>query len=182
MAEKLIHPRDLWPRSAFSQAEPYDFSENIQDSEWDFPFELTEKERDGGDFQPMMNYLYPLPDFEDRKSNAKQLKKIIGETSLTLIKRFDNEEYYLALTGGGMNMSWAICDGYIKLGYLPPLEYCDSLPEFAGEDYKSIRNQNVLFACQRTATIVKERGEYALKSLQAFVDKAYGSKWRWKDE
>lgn len=32
-------------------------------------------------------------------------------------------EYGLALTGGGMDYGWEICEAYIRLGFLPPVYF-----------------------------------------------------------
>lgn len=184
MPEKRIDPKELLPYSALSQSEHYDFSEKHQYDDWELPFELTEQETENHDFEPAMNYLYPIAEFKDslEKWTPKQLKKTVDDAgAITLIRRLDNDEYYLALTGGGMDMSWDICAGYIALGYLPPFTFCEGLPEFAGAKYNDMKHRNVILACQRSITFVKNRAERATKDIQKFVDKTYGSKWRWED-
>lgn len=86
--------------------------------------------RTGDDFRefdsaegPMMNFRYPIGANFDADS-----ARTIADLPLCLVQ-FDGDEVYLALTGGGMDMSWEICEGYIRLGYLPPTHF--RLPRMA---------------------------------------------------
>lgn len=184
--KKLIDPTSLWPHSAFAQSEHYDFGEKQQYDDWDFPFDLTKKEEEEQNYSPMMNSLWPLEEFEIHLKNfdSRGLKKAVDDAgAMTLIQREDNGEYYLALAGGGMDLSWDIAAGYVNLGYLPPFKICEGLPEFAGEDYTDAKHRNVIFACQRTISFVENRAKHAKNDFQKYLDKAYGSKkWRWEDE
>ena len=102
---------------------------------------------------------------------------------MTIIQRNDDGGYYLALAGGGMDLSWDIAAGYVNLGYLPPFKICEHLPEFAGENYQDAKHRNVILACQRTISFIENRAKYSRKEIQKFIDKTYGDKkWRWEDE
>lgn len=85
---------------------------------------VTPGEEDEDYFMPMMNYLYPLGEYFEVPDDWK--KKLV---SMTIVEVDD--EYFLALTGGGMDMSWQICETYINLGYYPPTHFCQ-LPHMAG--------------------------------------------------
>lgn len=103
----------------------YDWSEGYGDK-WEHYEEGEEAEG------PMMNYFYPLPNFhQDTNEAAKKLKDV----ALCLVRFNDAQdedmEYVLALTGGGMDMTWDICEAFIALGYVPPRKYW-RLPQFAG--------------------------------------------------
>jgi hypothetical protein len=74
---------------------------------------------------PMMNYYYPLPDF---KMDVTEAAKKIVHLPLCIVQFTDTEEYALALTGGGMDLSWEICSAYMELGYWPPTHF--RLPGF----------------------------------------------------
>ncbi len=76
---------------------------------------------------PMMNYYYPLPGF---KMDPQEAAKLIVDLPLCLVYFPDTEEYALALTGGGMDLSWEICAAYMKVGYWPPTHF--RLPGMAG--------------------------------------------------
>lgn len=73
---------------------------------------------------PMMNYAYPVDveSLDEAVLKIKDLPLCLVETS--------NDGQYLALTGGGMDVSWEICEAYIRLGYLPPVHF--ELPKMAG--------------------------------------------------
>lgn len=155
--------KDLYNHCVNYQTEDLDCSKYAED--YDIPFELTEEEQEGDDFMPMMNYCYPLPkDFE----MPKNIKEILNEAgSITLIKKMRNDRYYLALSGGGMDLSWDICRAYMLLGYLPPSHFC-SLPKFAGKDYKQPSNKKVIESCLETAESLKADGDYLKKKLKEF--------------
>jgi len=61
---------------------------------------------------PMMNYAYPtrLSDIED-----DTILYICDHTCLTVVYNTKEDEYYLALTGGGMDLSQSIALAYIRL-------------------------------------------------------------------
>jgi hypothetical protein len=65
------------------------------------------------DWQPMMMYAYPLiydPTLFD--DGTKRIIKVCRETCLTVMYRKNTDEYYLALCGGGMNLSQSIARAY----------------------------------------------------------------------
>ncbi len=80
---------------------------------------------------PMMNYAYPV---ELREiSPGKAAEAIIG-LPLTLVLDIESDEYFLALTGGGMDLSAEICRAYIALNQRPPVHFCN-VPRMAGRHY-----------------------------------------------
>jgi hypothetical protein len=83
---------------------------------------------------PMMNYFYPL-----------------------------GNEWGLALTGGGMDLSWQICEAYIRLGYLPPLHFCD-LPAMSDMTLNA-KNKMILAACRKSAQIASARSSNTTRHL-----------------
>src|SRR3954463_1905679 len=88
--------------------------------------QIEEHDLDGG---PMMNYAYPLGDSYDVDDAVK-----IAHLPLVIVQHFEGygeTSYELALSGGGMDFSWQICEAYMLLGYLPPVHFAD-LPRMAG--------------------------------------------------
>jgi len=74
---------------------------------------------------PMMSYHYPVSSwFPDPEDAAKRLI----DSPLCVVRVGDS--YGLALTGGGMDLTWEICEAFMLLGMLPPVHFCD-LPEMA---------------------------------------------------
>lgn len=65
---------------------------------------------------PMMNYWYPVR-IED---NADAARKLVD---LPLCVVEVDGETGLALTGGGMDLSWEICEAFIRLGHYPPVHF-----------------------------------------------------------
>lgn len=129
----------------------YDWFKKEYGTDFDIVFpKLTEEEIESGEyldeFAPMINYYYPLPK-DGRRYDEKDAEKI-RHLPLSIIY-FPNEDLYaLALTGGGMNLSWEICEAYILLGYLPPISFCD-LPNMADKEYDS-RNKRIIEACKES--------------------------------
>lgn len=70
---------------------------------------------------PMMNYAYAV-DRADSDSAAR-----LTDLPLALVET-DDGDWFLALTGGGMDLSWEICAGYVRLGSYPPAHFASNLP------------------------------------------------------
>ena len=102
---------------------------------------------------PMMNYFYPLPYFDLDTHEAAEaimdlpLCLIIAEETCPL------QPFGLALTGGGMDLSWEICDAYVILGFIPPRKYW-RLPEMSGM-LPTARTRRVLAAIRRGLTLAR---------------------------
>lgn len=76
---------------------------------------------------PMMNYYYPI----DLRMDPKYAAIELADLPLCIV-RFDKDNIALALTGGGMDLSWEICEAFIRLGSYPPVHFCN-LPGMAGK-------------------------------------------------
>lgn len=120
---------------------------------------------------PMMNYFYALPCFnQDSEEAAKKLK----DAALCLVHFYDatdeDQEYALALTGGGMDMTWDICWAFIALGYVPPRHFW-RLPKMAG--YKLTPERKlVIDAIEKGIEASKaeiDSAEGDLKSIAAYL-------------
>jgi len=102
---------------------------------------------------PMMNYIYDLPNRDNfEMEDAKKIKDL----PLCLMYFYEDEgteeHYALALTGGGMDLSWQICEAYMRLGYYPPVHF--RLPNMAGKE-NSDRNLGIVEACIEGRKIVQ---------------------------
>jgi hypothetical protein len=113
--------------------------------------------------QPMMNYYYPLATSFGKSYRQEDAKNVMG-TCCCIVQFLDSEEYGLALTGGGMDLSWEICEAYIRLGFLPPLHFSD-LPQMGGERLTATKRL-ILAACRRSAIIVRGWANSTLRSLK----------------
>ena len=67
---------------------------------------------------PMMNYAYPLETTPDNK----KVIEVCRETNCTVMYNDEEDSYYLALTGGGMDLSQDIALAYNILETWIPLE------------------------------------------------------------
>ncbi len=111
---------------------------------------------------PMMDYLYPLPNFDHIKPEKAAL--LIVGLPLCIIHLEDTGEYGLALTGGGMDLSWEICEGYMRLKYLPPVHFCD-LPSMAGKRLNS-RTRWIIAGCRRSISVTEKRAGFTRQRLK----------------
>lgn len=90
---------------------------------------------------PMMNYYYPV-EIDDPAETAAKLAHV----PLCVVEV--NGSTALALTGGGMDMSWDICRAFIMAGYLPPAHFAD-LPRQGEDDPIVIRKDWTVRALER---------------------------------
>lgn len=74
-------------------------------------------------FCPMMNYLWPVSG-EDLDPIAL-IEEGVGNTAL--IRDFKMDRYFIALTGGGMDMSEDLIHAYLAFGQLPPVRLCSNI-------------------------------------------------------
>lgn len=107
--------------------------------------------------EPLMNYFYPLP-----RDISEEAKKSLVDTCLCVVKVGGDTGF--ALSGGGMDLSWEICEAYILAGFLPPIHFCP-LPMMADKgsnpgDFKIIQ------AMQASWKHLQEMSKYTLKDLK----------------
>jgi len=126
--------------------------------QWEIPFEQTDEELDNGDWDPMMSYYYLIPEYEQEISDDELKERLGMAGSITLVYFIESNTYALALSGGGMDLSWDICRAFIFLGYLPPTHFC-RLPQFAGMDFSRPENAIVLAACHRSLEVKQNWNE-----------------------
>ena len=112
---------------------------------------------------PMMNYFYPLPHDPDDLDAAA---RAIVDLPLCLVEMLPGDgplagDWGLALTGGGMDLSWEICEAYMRLGYLPPLHFAD-LPGIAGRG-ASKRDRWIIAGVKQSAQATISRACMLLK-------------------
>ncbi len=112
---------------------------------------------------PMMNYWYPV-DIDDAAAAALALS---GPLCVVEVDGITG----LALTGGGMDLSWEIAEAFCQLGQLPPVHFSD-LPAMAwGSDNGAPVRRYVLSAMLRSLEVAAERATYRAERLrQTFAD------------
>ncbi len=125
-----------------------DWQEAFINGKWDFvgrdslSFKTQDEDPDAG--IPMMNYAYPLETTPDDAT----IKKITRDTSCTVVYNNEEDQYYLALTGGGMNLSqdialaYMIAQGFIEWDLLSSV--CLTNPLSVGkENFKKILKEAI---------------------------------------
>lgn len=89
---------------------------------------------------PMMNYAYPLYNSDP---GLEKIIEVCERTNCTVAYNNDEERYYLALTGGGMDLTqdialaYIIADGCIEWDMLRDV-YIDSPISVSPKDYSKI--------------------------------------------
>jgi len=138
---------------------------------------------------PMMNFYYPLPNldyalrtrFGDDASRALDAEQRLGAEDaglhaatrtlaslpLALIEftdanHDDDNKHALALTGGGMDLSWEICEAYMRLGYAPPVFFDPPLMSGRG---KAPVDLWILAGCRRARLASIKCAQRALERL-----------------
>lgn len=114
---------------------------------------------------PMMNYYYPLPTYDgDPREDCKKLVDL----PLCIVEFLEEDRdgrYALALTGGGMDLSWEICEAFMLLGYVPPAHFAADLPQMAGRG-TSARDRWIIVGCRRSLQAIKYNAGRALRRLR----------------
>lgn len=91
--------------------------------DWDEGDRGADEYRDG--FFPIMNALWPVDLAYNRSESeaADLMNRYGGATSLITI----DGDHYIAMTGGGMDLSWHIAAAYVCCGAVPPLYILQNL-------------------------------------------------------
>lgn len=110
---------------------------------------------------PMMNYFYPIPGAS--YISDPDVKKLAG-LPVCVVHLQKEDEWGLALTGGGMDLSWEICEAYMRLGYLPPAHFA-RLPDMAGMKLDK-RNKWILAGCTRSVRMQRNWASSRLGHLK----------------
>jgi hypothetical protein len=117
---------------------------------------------------PMMNYWYDCPMLSD-DPEAVAVKLL--NTPLCVVKV--HEEWGLALTGGGMDLTWEIVEAFVAIDMLPPVHFARSLPGMAGRG-TSDKDRLLIAACQRSMHEAEE-------ILRRDRERLYDNAARWAD-
>lgn len=129
------------------------YADDRAHSDWIVALDRTDEEMDQGDWEPMMNTLWPLPDDFSIPANVRER---LDNMTIVEVERDDGWAFYLALTGGGMDMSWPIARTYVKLGLCPPVAL-GRLPNMADVDYRAPINEAAIRALRRSHATYRKR-------------------------
>jgi len=121
---------------------------------------------------PMMNSVTELPPTWGSRPYQKfdsieEAAAHLYDLPLCIVEFFGEKlfEYGLALTGGGMDFSWEVCEAYIRLGHLPPTHFA-RLPDMANRG-NSERDRKIIAACKMSFRGQRDRAEQGLRDLEA---------------
>ena len=115
---------------------------------------------------PMIHYWWHLPEY---RGNALTDCLKLVDLPVCIVENLSEEvsveeSYGLALTGGGMDLSWELAEAYMRLGYLPPFRLAD-LPAYAGLSLDT-RRRWIVAGCKATCRAMIDRGRRGLRTLQ----------------
>lgn len=107
---------------------------------------------------PLMNYGYLI------EVNNLEEARLLGGLPLCLVEL--GSEMFLALTGGGMDLGWEICEGYMRLGFLPPVHFAD-LAKMAGRGTSKL-DKWIINGCRASLRARNADTKNLLKRLSEF--------------
>ena len=102
--------------------------------------------------EPMMNYAYPL----ETTPEDKDILEVCEKTACTVMHNQDEDEYYLALCGGGMDLSQDIALAYTILEKWIPFELALQVSTQDGLSKGGKNFRRVMRACKES--IKKDMG------------------------
>ncbi len=126
--------------------------EQLENENWCEKCEISED-----DCEPMMNYAYPLV----TTPNDEDILKVVKNTCLTVMEKDGN--YFLALCGGGMDLSQQIGLAYILIENWIPKSLIGEISKqkglsVGGEDWKLLRSK-IIEQLKRHADDFKSRAK-----------------------
>lgn len=113
---------------------------------------------------PMMSYWYPIADFgiaPPHDSPHEAAPKFL-RLPLCIVKVDD--QYGLALTGGGTDLTWEIVEAFTVLGYLPPVHFAKRMPAICGRGV-SPKDHYLLKACKRSLVLEMRNLRWGMREL-----------------
>lgn len=132
--------------------------------------EFRDRHADG--YAPLMNYFYPVTIQGDAQDAANRMAVHACNTCLVSITDNDGEtQYYIGLTGGGMDFSHEIAAAYVCCGSMPKLDYLLSPPHFAGGNDLQPEMNRILLACMdRARERLLVQADRLIQSKERFTD------------
>lgn len=149
-----------------AEAEGYE----VENGEVTYLDELVNKE------MPMMLYAYPIhdsytPEYESKKFE-KRVIQVCTSTNCTVVKKIDTDEYFLALTGGGMDLSQDIALAYVIIDGIIPNSLAVSVStqyglSKSGEDWFKIMNE-----CKRSLELTAGHYKRHVEEIKQSIKEA----------
>jgi hypothetical protein len=150
--KEIVGTPDYDDTESDAETNMYNYSTEMQDELGLHVANLWDEEGN----QPCMNYFYPLKELD--ASDAIKLEE--AKLPLCIIE-FESGDTGLALTGGGMDLTWEICQAFIVLGYYPPAHFA-KLPRMGGRG-TSDADKATIAICRHALLATCERATWALE-------------------
>lgn len=82
--------------------------------------DAREKLRTDSTLEPMMNSVWPMREY--RGNTAKDQLAVAWNTTCCIveIESMPGDHPFIAMTGGGMDLSWDLAEAYMRCNFLPP--------------------------------------------------------------
>lgn len=144
----------------------YDPSDDDHDEETEECSSTGLDARELGSEGPVMNYYYPV-EIDD----AAEAARLLVNSPLVVVTEGESDEdgpTGLALSGGGMDFTWDICEAFLRLGMVPPLHFCD-LPGISNRDNR--KNRYIIAACQRSVWVAQNHLNHTADALVGAYDR-----------
>lgn len=113
---------------------------------------------------PMMNYWYPVR----LRCSPEDAARKIAHLPLCVVEV--EGQTGLALTGGGMDLSWEICAAFVALGFYPPTHFA-KLPAMGGRG-ASASDRRLIRACEESFRIAASWAQNGIEDLKRLRKRA----------
>ena len=117
---------------------------------------------------PMMNYAYPL----ETTPEDNKVIEVCQKTSCTVMYNSEEDKYYLALTGGGMDLSQNIALAYNILERWVPLDLALEVSTQDGLNFSGKTFRRVMRACKESIKKDIDHGTVRIKKIKEAVKKS----------
>lgn len=143
-----------------------DWSGAYESGEWSFigrdlSYTEQEQEDDPDAGVPMMNYAYPLY----FTPSDEAIIKVTKRTNCTVVYNDEEDKHYLALTGGGMDLSQDIALAYIWTDGVIDWDMLDDVYITSPLSVSSANFKLILKHLRRQLLITRERHKQRLKDI-----------------
>jgi hypothetical protein len=119
-----------------------------------------------------MNYAYPLEITPD----DEKIIEVCKRTNCTVMYKNDEDAYYLALCGGGMNLSQDIALAYNILERWIPLELALSVSTQDGLSQGGKDFRQVMRACKESIKKDMDNGKERIKKIKEAIKESLNKK------
>lgn len=118
--------------------------------------------------QPMMNYAYPL----ETKPDDENIIKVCRETNCTVMYNENDDTFYLALCGGGMNLSQDIAFAYFILEKWIPLDLALNVSTQPDLSMYGLNFRKTMRACKESLKKDIRNAKYQIKRIDESIKKS----------